>query len=235
MNKTAIVTGATTGIGRAIVLQFAANGFDIAFCARNEMEVNKFCAELADLYPNQTFLGIKTDMSNTEQVHSFCQEVLKKCKNIAVLVNNAGLFMPGSMLEEANGSLETMINTNLYSAYYTTKNLVPAMISAKDGYIFNICSIASIQAYKYGGSYSISKFAMLGFSKSLREELKDKNIRVTALLPGATLTDSWAGVDLPPERFMPASDIAKAVWELYNLSHATVVEELILRPQLGDI
>jgi short-subunit dehydrogenase len=109
------------------------------------------------------------------------------------------------------------------------------MITQGSGYIFNICSIASIQAYAHGGSYSVSKFALLGFTKSLREELKPHNIRVTAVLPGATLTQSWAGVALPAQRFMPAEDIAQSIFDIYNLSPRTVVEELILRPQLGDI
>ncbi|HRB92355.1 MAG TPA: SDR family NAD(P)-dependent oxidoreductase, partial [Chitinophagales bacterium] len=86
-----------------------------------------------------------------------------------------------------------------------------------------------------GGSYSISKFALLGFSKTLREELKSYNIKVTSILPGATLTDSWAGVDLPETRFSKAEDIADLVYAITQLSALSVVEELVIRPQLGDI
>jgi hypothetical protein len=109
------------------------------------------------------------------------------------------------------------------------------MISQKCGHIFNMCSIASLHAYANGGSYSISKFAMLGFSKSLREELKPHGVKVTSLMPGATLTDSWAGVDLPESRFMKAEDIAQLIFDVYNLSASTVIEEVVLRPVLGDI
>ena len=98
-----------------------------------------------------------------------------------------------------------------------------------------MCSVASILAYPNGGSYSISKFALLGFSKVLREELKTQGIKVTAILPGATWSDSWQGVDFPEDRLMQASDIALAVWSAYNLSRAAVVEELLIRPQLGDL
>ena len=98
-----------------------------------------------------------------------------------------------------------------------------------------MCSVASIKAYPNGGSYAISKFALLGFTKCLREELKDKGVKVTAILPGATWSDSWAGVDLPQERLMPASDIADIIWGTYVLSDVAVVEELLIRPQLGDL
>jgi short-subunit dehydrogenase len=98
-----------------------------------------------------------------------------------------------------------------------------------------MCSIASIKAYPNGGSYAISKFALLGFSKVLREELKEFNIRVTAVLPGATRTASWDGVDLPEDRFMRAEDVAETVFSAYSISERSVVEEIIIRPQLGDI
>jgi short-subunit dehydrogenase len=128
-----------------------------------------------------------------------------------------------------------MINANLYSAYYATKGLVHLMKEKKSGHIFNICSVASIKAYANGGAYAVSKFAMLGFSKCLREELKTFNIRVTALMPGATKTRSWEAADLPDERFMTTGDIADTVYAAYSLSERSVVEEIIIRPQLGDI
>ena len=90
-------------------------------------------------------------------------------------------------------------------------------------------------AYPQGGSYAISKFAMLGFSKCLREELKPHNIKVTAIMPGATLTDSWKGVELPEERFIPAEDIASIIYNTTLLSDRTVVEDIVIRPQLGDL
>jgi short-subunit dehydrogenase len=128
-----------------------------------------------------------------------------------------------------------MINANLYSAYYATRGLVHSMRERRSGHIFNICSVASIKAYPNGGAYAISKFAMLGFSKCLREELKPFNIRVTAVMPGATKTRSWEGANLPDERFMKTEDIAETVYAAYLLSERSVVEEIILRPQLGDI
>ena len=98
-----------------------------------------------------------------------------------------------------------------------------------------MCSLASYKAYKNGGIYSISKFALLGLSKTLREELKPYDIKVTAIMPGATLTDSWQGVDLPENRFSKPEDIAELIYTITHISKLSVVEELIIRPQLGDI
>ena len=128
-----------------------------------------------------------------------------------------------------------MINANVYSAYHTTRGLAAEMITKRAGHIFNMCSIASIKAYPNGGSYAISKFALLGFSKCLREELKEFGIRVTAVIAGATKTASWEGTNLPDERFMKVEDIADTIYATYTLSDRSVIEEIIIRPQLGDI
>jgi short-subunit dehydrogenase len=143
--------------------------------------------------------------------------------------------VPGSVHNEPEGALEQMINTNLYSAYHLTRALLPAMMAAKEGHIFNMCSIASLQAYANGGAYSISKFALMGFSKNLREELKQYNIKVTAVYPGATMTDSWSGSGVDPHRIMKAGDVANMIYTAAFLSPQACVEEILLRPQLGDL
>lgn len=165
----------------------------------------------------------------------FAEVIRSRWSRVDVLVNNAGVFRPGRVCDEAAGTLEFLIEANLYSAYHLTRALLPLMRPYRSGHIFNMCSIASLMAYPNGGSYSISKFALLGFSKALREELKPEGIRVTALLPGATWSDSWRGVELPAERLMQADDIAQLVWAAYQLSPSAVVEELVVRPQLGDL
>jgi short-subunit dehydrogenase len=174
-------------------------------------------------------------VSNKTELKAFADEVTERLGTTDILVNNAGIFTPGQAYSEADGALEKLIETNLYSAYYLSRWLIPGMIQQKSGHIFNMCSVASLGAYPNGGSYSISKFALLGLSKALREELMNFNIRVTSLMPGATLTESWKGVDLPETRFMKATDVADLVWGIYNLSEATVVEDVVLRPLLGDI
>jgi len=235
MSKLVVVTGGTRGIGRAVLEKFMTNGFDVVTCARSDGDLSKLKLEVGERFKNQTISVYKADMSNVQQVKSFCDFVLKLKQPVDVLVNNAGYFVPGEITTEPEGTLEGMIQGNVYSAYYTTRGLAPSMVARNEGHIFNICSVASIRAYSNGGSYAISKFALLGFSKCLREELKEKGIRVTAVIPGATRTASWDGVELPDERFMKIEDIAETIYSAYSLSSRSVVEEIIIRPQLGDI
>ena len=155
--------------------------------------------------------------------------------SIDILINNAGSFLPGNISEEEDGVLEKMIETNLYSAYHITRGLLPKIIKQKRGHIFNICSIASLKAYKNGGSYSISKFALSGFSKNLRDEMKPHGIKVTGVYPGAAYTDSWAAAGVDAKRLMEANDIANMVFAASQLSPQACVEDIILRPQLGDL
>jgi len=230
-----IITGGTKGIGRAIAEKFAKNGFNLAICSRNFEELKACRKEILAAYPNIEVLIKKTDLSKQRQVLAFAEFIRKKWKKIDILVNNAGLFVPGEIHKEKEGVLEQQLQVNLMSAYHLTRALLPIMLKKKNGYIFNMCSIASVIAYPNGGSYSISKFALYGFSKVLREEMKDKGIRVSAILPGATWSASWAGVDLPKSRLMQANDIAEAVWGAWNMSPSAVMEEIILRPQLGDL
>ncbi len=229
-----VITGATKGIGRAIVEKFAAEGFDILINARTKTDLVQFKTELDVKYPNQEFLIYDADLSEKSKVIALADFTKSKWEQFDVLVNNAGVFLPGAISEEAEGTLEKMINTNLYSAYYLTRGLLPLMQNP-GSHIFNMCSIASQIAYPNGGSYSISKFALLGFSKVLREEMKEKSIKVTSILPGATWSASWAGVELPESRLMQASDIANSVWSAWTMSPSAVVEEIVIRPQLGDL
>jgi NAD(P)-dependent dehydrogenase (short-subunit alcohol dehydrogenase family) len=234
MKKSILVSGGTKGIGRAIVERFAKEGFDIFTCSRNEGDLSSLRAALASKYPTCRVHTFVADLSKKEEVLAFAEAV--KAKGIPdVIVHNTGVFLPGSLHEEADGNLEFLMDTNLYSAYYLTRAFAKELIQRRSGHIFSIGSIAGITAYANGGSYSVSKWAMLGMTKCFREEFKPHQIKVTSILPGATLTDAWAGVDLPATRFVNAEDVADSVWGAYNLSPGAVVEELIIRPQLGDI
>ena len=233
--KTAVVTGGTKGIGRAIIEKFLENGIDVITCARNEDALQQLKSDMTEAFPDARLYVSSVDMSKKDEVMDFIDFIKLTGRDIDILVNNAGVFVPGEIHTEEEGMLELMMQTNLYSAYYLTRGIVPKMKKNKSGFIFNICSIASLQAYANGGSYSISKFALHGFSKSLREELKPYDIRVTSILPGATFTASWEGVDLPEDRFMKAEDVADVVYAAYSLSGKTVIEDLVMRPQLGDI
>ncbi len=235
MGKLAVITGGTKGIGKAIIEKFASNGFDVATCARKEPELMSLQKELNTRFPSVKAITVRADLSKVKEARSFADQVLGWSKDVDVLVNNAGYFSPGWITNEEDGVMESMMGANLFSAYYTTRAFVGGMKSRKQGHIFNICSVASLAAYPNGGSYTMSKFALLGFSKVLREELRESGVKVTAVMPGATRTSSWDAVALPEERFMKPSDVADAVFGAWALSPRSVVEEIVIRPQLGDI
>ncbi len=232
--KNIIITGASRGFGYAIAEIFAENGNDLLLTSMNESRLSKALAELQNKYPGITIKAKPFDLSKKEQALAFGEWCLKN-GSPDVLVNNAGSFAGSNVHNEEDGALEEMIETNLYSAYHLTRKIVPVMIEKKSGHIFNMSSIAGLKAYPNGGSYSISKFALRGFSINLRDELKPYNIKVTTVFPGAAYTDSWAASGIERKRFMEASDIAKMVYAASQLSLSACVEEIILRPQLGDI
>lgn len=239
-NKNVVITGASKGIGRAIAEAFAAEGARVFLSSRNEVNLYNTVAALQTQYPGAVIKAKAFDLAVKEQAVQFGNWVNENCTAVDILVNNAGNFLPGSVYNEQDGFLEEMIATNLYSAYHVTRSLLPQMMKAHSaaseaGFIFNICSIASLQAYPNGGSYSISKFAMLGFSKNLREEMKPNNIKVCAIMPGAVLTDSWGDYDNSKKRIMEAKDVAAIIITATRLSPAAVIEDIVLRPQLGDL
>lgn len=234
-NPNIVVSGASKGIGRSIVKHFFDRGFDVAFCARNNKDLIQFKNELEALDRDQKVLAISCDVSLKDDVIDFAQQVAFEFEVIDVLVNNAGVFKPGDISTEEDGVFETVMNTNVASAYHLTRHILPSMTESEHAHVFNICSTASIMAYPNGGTYCISKFALLGMSKVLREQLKPQGIAVSALLPGPTHTASWSGVDLPPERFIHPDQVAQTLWDCYQLSPQTVIEELIIRPMGGDL
>jgi short-subunit dehydrogenase len=231
---TVLITGASRGIGKAIAEVFAANGYDLFLSSRNEVALYKAMEELQTKYTSVSMKAKAFDLSDKKQA----KELGIWCLGFTVpdiVVNNAGLFEPGSVHNEPEGLLENQLATNLYSAYHLTRTLLPKMMKRKSGHIFNMCSIASLHAYHNGGAYSISKYAMHGFSKNLREEMKPHNIKVTAVHPGAVHTDTWGDYDNSAKRIMEAEDIAKMVFASSQLSTAACVEDIVIRPQLGDL
>ncbi len=231
--RTIVVTGGTKGLGRAISEAFGGRGWRVLVCSRTPADLEQAELEWAVQFPDAQLLTFPADVSKKAEVMDFVQFIRQHTERVEVLVNNAGVFIPGQVTQESDGVLETLMETNLYSAYHLTRGVLPLM--GAGSHLFNMCSVASLMAYPNGGSYSISKHALLGFTKALREELKPVGVKVTAVLPGATWSDSWAGVELPEERLMQATDIAKMIWAAYDLSESAVVEELLIRPQLGDL
>lgn len=232
---TILITGASRGIGKAIATEFAANGYNLVLSSRNELALYTAMEELQTRFPQVSIRAKAFDLSQPEEAGRLAAWVLEKGNTPDVVINNAGVFAPGSVYNEPEGSLELQMQVNLISAYHLTRAILPSMMERKSGHIFNICSIASLRAYPNGGAYSISKFALYGFSQNLRHEMKPYGIKVTAVLPGAVLTDSWSNFDNSENRIMEASDIAKLVYTSTTLSAGACVEDIVVRPQLGDL
>jgi short-subunit dehydrogenase len=230
-----IITGASRGLGRAMAERFAAGGYNLFLCSRDADKLSATREELAARYPAITIQTRAVDMRVRQEITDFGAWLLDSGVAVDILVNNAGQFLPGSVYNEPEGTLDQLITVNLYSAYHLTRQLLPAMMTRRSGHIFNICSVASLQAYANGGAYSISKYALAGFSANLREEMKAFGIKVTSVYPGAAYTDSWTGSGVDPQRIMTAADVAEMVFTASQLSPRATVEEILMRPQLGDL
>lgn len=228
-----VVTGASQGIGKAIAEKFAEHGADLFLVSRSMDKHQAWVKTWMENYGIR-ISTFNADLSVRAELDAFVAAVHEGFGVVDVIVNNAGNFEPGNVHNEPEGTLERMINLNLYSAYHLTRGLLPEMMKARRGHIFNICSIAALKAYPGGGSYSISKYALEGFSKNLREEMKSFGIKVTSVHPGAVWTRAWEGF-AEPSRIMDVADIANMVWASSQLSANACVEDIVIRPQLGDL
>jgi len=224
----AIVTAASKGIGRAISIQLAENGYNLAICARNEQDLKALAEQLS--YTGKRIVYFKADLSNKSEAYAFCDFARHEFDEIDVLVNNAGSFLPAAILDEADEAFELQLNLNLNAAYYISKRIAKVMRDRRSGHIFNICSAASKEIIKNAGTYSVTKTAMLCLNNVLRQELAEFNVKVTAILPGATRTASWDGTDIPAEKFMQPEDIAIAVYQALTLGAAANVDEILIKP-----
>jgi len=231
----AIITGATQGIGKAIAEKLMSEGFSVSVCARSRNDLHRVEAEWKERYPSVEILACCADLSVKQDVLTFARQTLERFPVIDVLVNNAGLYFPGELSSEPEGHMETLMNVNFFSAYHLTRQIASVMKQKQSGHIFNVCSVASLKAYPNGGAYSVTKYALLGFSENLRYELLPHHIKVTAISPGATFSRSWEHSGVDPDRIMKATDVAEMVWAACKLSPAANVEHIVLRPQQGDL
>lgn len=231
----ALVTGASKGIGLAIAKRLAKENIELILTSRNAIELESVKSEIQEEYHNLRIDCYTADLSYKPDIEKLAAEILNHHGEINILVNNAGTYLRGNIRDADNGMLEKLMDTNLYSAYHLTRLMLPLLRKHTPGYIFNMSSIAGLEPYPGGHIYCISKYAMTGFSQCLREELMQDGIKVCTIYPGATWSDSWKGADLPKDRIMQASDIAEAIAAQLKMSPSAVIEEIILRPQLGDL
>jgi len=230
-----LITGASQGIGAAIAKVFARElkGCRLALVARNERNlaaVAKACEKLG-----ATAAVFGCDVTDGKSVAAMAQAVFARFRRVDVLINNAGAFTPGPFAQTSVAAFDQMIAVNLRSAFLVTQAFLPPMLKRKSGDIFFMSSIAGLKAYPNGAGYCAAKFGLTGLAKVLREETKEQGIRVCCVHPGATWSPSWSGSGVKPTRMIPAEDIAQAILDTWRLSRRTVVEEIVLRPQLGDL
>jgi NAD(P)-dependent dehydrogenase (short-subunit alcohol dehydrogenase family) len=231
-----VITGASQGIGAAIAKAFAAElpGCCLALVARNERNlcgVAKKClqkgASSAEVFP--------CDVTDEAQVKILARKVRTDFGVPDVLINNAGVFRGAPLLEMSVDDFDAIIRVNLRSVFLVSKAFVPGMVARGSGHVFNMSSIAGLGAYPNGAGYCAAKFAVTGLSKVMRMELMKTGVRVTCVHPGATVSPSWRGTKVPKNRMMPPEDVARAFVDMYRMSPRTVVEDIVLRPQWGDL
>lgn len=232
---TIVVTGASQGIGAAIAEAFATQYDDarIALVARSTDKLESVADTCRD--HGATPLVCPTDVTDDEAVAAMAERVRNIWGTPDVVVNNAGAFTPAPLSELTADGFRSQIDVNLTSAFVVTQAFLPSMRERGSGHLFYTASVASLQAYPGNAGYCASKHGLRGLARVVREETKDEDVRVTTVFPGATHTPTWDGVDIDAERLMPAEDIANTVVHAYALSDRTVMEEVLLRPQQGDV
>ena len=230
-----LITGASQGIGAAIAKVFAREmpGVRLALVSRNTRKlaaVQRACVKFGAVA--EVFV---CDVADEAAVDAMAAAVTKRFKAVDVLVNNAGVFVAAPFLETTTADFDRIVAANLRSAFLVTRAFVPAMIRRRRGDVFFMNSIAGLGAYPRSTAYCAAKFGVTGLAEVLRVETRDHGVRVCSVHAGATWTPSWSSSGFKEERMMPAGDVARAFLDIYRLGRRTVVEEIVLRPQLGDL
>ncbi len=233
--KNALITGSTKGMGRAISISFANEGLNVAICSRNEQELLKFKDELQSINPSIKVFAQVADGSKKNELLKFAAGAQQELGFIDVVVNSLGMFAPGSILDESGSDFEKQLNTNLMPTYELYRYFGKAMIAARTGHFFNICSVASLNPFPQAGTYGVTKYALLGLTKVMRLEMQEHGVKVTAIIPGSTLTDSWKDAVVDKDTMVLPEDIASAIINIYRMSHGANVDEMIIKPAPGQL
>jgi hypothetical protein len=201
--KNAIITAATKGMGRATAIAFAKEGVSLAICSRNADDLAVFKDELLAINNKINVFTAAADCSIKQQVLAFAAAAEKELGFISIVVNNVGIYEYSSILDDKDETFEKHVNTNLMPAYELYRYFGKTMMAARWGHIFNICSIAALNPIAEAGTYSVTKYALLGLTKVMRLEMQPHGVKVTAIIPGSTLTDSWKGMDVDKDKILP--------------------------------
>lgn len=224
--KNALITGAGKGIGKAVALALAAEGTNLILLARTKTDLEKLAAEI------QPF-GVKTmivtaDIADIQSVNEAVEKALAEFKTIDILINNAGIGKFGKFMELTPEEFEQIIKVNLMGVYYATRAVLPGMIDQQSGDIVNISSTAGLRGAAATSAYSASKFAVIGLTESLMQEVRKHNIRVTALTPSTVATDMAKDLNLTdgnPDKVMQPEDVAELIVVQLKLNKRVFIKD----------
>jgi len=233
-NKVVWVTGASTGIGKAITLEFARNGESVIATARRKNLIDAYRKELEN--NSDKIIPVELDITNIEDVQKFYKKYSDNYF-INTLINNAGKTSFNPAEKDSLKEIKEIIDSNLIGAITTIKTVLPEMLINNSGSIINILSVVTKKVFTNSSVYSASKSGLLAYSNALREEVRKNNIRIINIIPGATKTPIWPGSSLEKysHRMMSPEDIAKFVYQIYSIKANMVAEEIVIRPIQGDI
>ncbi len=228
------ITGAATGIGRALSKVFVKNGFNVLGSSRKESQLERFQKEL--LSEKGKFIFEPADISKIEDLKRI-NEKIENNYNIDCLINNAGMTAFKLVTDTTSKEVEEIISANLIGAIHTTKSVLSKMIERNRGTIINILSAAATKVFTKSGVYAASKAGLLAFSNVLREELRGTNIRIINVLPGATKTPIWPNhvLEKSTGKMMSPEELARIIFEFYSIKSNMVVEEITVKPITGDL
>lgn len=224
-NKNALITGAGKGIGKAIALALAKEGANVILIARTQEEIDNVAAKARSLRVKA--LALTSDVANIDSVNAAVEKALAEFKTIDIVVNNAGIAAFGKFLELEPKEWERIIQVNLMGAYYVTRAVLPGMMERQTGDIINISSTAGLAGNAMTSAYSASKFALLGMTDSLMQEMRKYNIRVTALTPSTVATDMAKNLNLTdgnPEKVMQSEDMAELIIAQLKLNRRVFIK-----------
>jgi 3-hydroxy acid dehydrogenase/malonic semialdehyde reductase len=221
MNKIVLITGATSGFGKACAYKFAANNYDVIITGRRKEKLDELKTDLEKKF-GVKILSLIFDVQKKEEVFSAIENLSGDWQKIDVLINNAGLALGRDFFEDADiDDWETMLDTNVKGLLYVSKAVLPFMIKNKKGHIINMGSVAAKVAYEKGNVYCASKAAVETISETMRIDLLRHGIKITAIHPGAAETE------FSDVRFKGNKELAKNVYEGYEPLHAEDIADTI--------
>lgn len=225
--KTALVTGAGKGIGRAIALALAAQGVRVALLARTETDLQAVAQEINDAN-GPAAVVVTADVADRAAVDAAVAQALEQLGSIDILINNAGIGSFGKFADMEPADWEHIIQVNLLGTYYVTRAVLPQMQKRRSGDIINVASTSGLRASAGSSAYSASKFGMLGLTEALMQEVRKQNIRVSALTPSTVATElaTTNGLtDGDPEKVMQPEDLAEIVISQLRLNRRIFIKE----------